>query len=185
MSDIPVEQVGLRHLAPKSGWFIALGVFMVVAGGLALGDTVLVTLLSVIFIGAVLVISGIVQIIHAFATKEWAAFAFALLCGALYVVGGFVIMREPLHGSVVITILLLAVLSVGGILRIVMALRHREVAGWWLLLLTGLISIVLAAILYLSLPWSSFWLLGTLIAIELIFQGVAWIRLGFSLRQLR
>src|SRR5215471_13052976 len=177
MSDIPVEQVGFRHLAPKWGWFVALGVFMVVAGGLALGDTVLVTLLSVIFIGAVLIVSGVVQILHAFANKEWAAFAFALLCGALYIVGGLVIMREPLHGSIVITILLLAVLSVGGILRIVMALRHREVAGWWLLLLTGVVSIGLAAILYLSLPWSSFWLLGTLIAIELIFQGVAWIRL--------
>ena len=185
MSDITVEQVGFHRLAPKWGWFVALGVIMLLAGGFALGDTVLVTLVSVIFIGAVLIVTGVFQIIHAFANKGWGAFAFALFCGALYIIGGILVMSEPVQGSIAITILLLAVLSVGGVLRIVMALRHRDVGGWWLLLLTGLISIVLAVILYLSLPWSSLGLLGMLIAIELIFQGVAWLRFGLSLRQMR
>jgi uncharacterized membrane protein HdeD (DUF308 family) len=174
-----------QHLGPKWGWFVALGSVMVLAGGFALGDTILVTLVSVIFIGAALIVGGVFQIIHAFANKEWAAFVFALLCGALYIAGGLLIMREPVHGSVVITILLLIALAVGGILRIAMAVRHREIKGWWLLLVTGLLGVGVAVLLYLSLPWSSLWVLGTLIAIELIFQGVAWIRLGFALREMR
>jgi len=181
MLATPSGHAGDR-IAGRWGWFITLGIVMVLAGGFALGDTVLVTLLSVIFIGAMLVVGGVIQLIHAFANRSWAGFILSLLCGALYVVGGFLIMQEPVQGSVLITIVLMASLAVGGVLRIVMALRHREVGGWWLLLLGGLISIVLAALLFVSLPWSSFVLLGTLIAIELIFHGVAWIRLGLTLR---
>jgi len=174
-----------HRLAERWGWFIALGVVMLLAGVFALGDTVLVTLLSVIFIGAALLVGGVFQVIHAFANKEWGAFLFALLCGALYIISGFLIMSEPVQGSVVITILLVAALCVSGAMRIAMALRHREIPGWWLLLLSGLISVGLAIGLYLSLPWSGLWFLGMVIAIELLFQGISWIRLGLALRDLR
>jgi uncharacterized membrane protein HdeD (DUF308 family) len=186
MTDI-ARNYGLEPhaLAGKWGWFLGLGIVMALAGVFAFLDTVLVTLLSVIFIGAAMLLAGAFQIIHAFANKDWGAFAFALLCGALYIVGGFLIMDEPAQGSVVITIFLLVALSVGGALRIAMAVRHREIAGWWLLLLGGTVSIVLSVILFAGLPWTSLWLLGTIIAVELIFHGVGWIMLGFSLRGMR
>jgi uncharacterized membrane protein HdeD (DUF308 family) len=186
MSDLANQNSSAsRRLAAKWGWFVALGIVMIFAGLCALGDTVLVTLLSVIFIGAVMVVSGVFQIVHAFANKQWGAFVFALACGTLYVVGGFLIMREPVRGSVLLTILLLFALAISGILRITMAIRHREVRGWWLLLLGGLISIGLAALLYLSLPWSGLWVLGTLIGVELLVQGFSWTSLGFTLRRMR
>lgn len=183
MTDL-AHQLGIepRRFAAKWGWFVALGVGMLLAGGFAFVDTILVTILSVIFIGAALLVAGIFQIVHAFANKEWGAFLFALLCGALYVVGGLLIMNEPVNGSLVITIFVMVSLGVSGVLRIVMALRHRDLQGWWLMLLGGLIAIGVAVLLFLSLPWSSLWLLGTLIAVELIFNGVGWIRLGFALR---
>jgi uncharacterized membrane protein HdeD (DUF308 family) len=183
MTDI-ARQLGIapRRFATKWGWFVALGVGMVLAGGFALADTMLVTLLSVIFIGAALLVAGVFQIVHAFANKEWGAFLLALLCGVFYIAGGLLIMDEPINGSVVITIFLMVSLAVSGVLRIVMALRHRELQGWWLMLLGGLIAVGVAVMLFLSLPWSSLWLLGTLIAVELIFNGVGWIRLGFALR---
>jgi uncharacterized membrane protein HdeD (DUF308 family) len=183
MTDI-ARQLGLepRRIAAKWGWFVALGVGMVLAGAFAFADTMLVTLLSVLFIGAALLVAGVFQIIHAFANREWGAFLLGLLCGALYIVGGLLIMDEPINGSVVITILVMVSLAVSGVLRVVMALRHRELQGWWLMLLGGLIAVAVAVLLFLSLPWSSLWLLGTLIAVELVFHGVGWIRLGFALR---
>jgi hypothetical protein len=67
MSDIAGN---LGFDARKWSWFVALDVVMVLAGGFAWGDTVLVTLVSVIFIGAALIVGGVLQIIHAFANRE-------------------------------------------------------------------------------------------------------------------
>lgn len=43
---------------------------------------------------------------------------------------------------------------------------------------------ILAILLYLTLPWSSLWILGTVIAIGLLIQGLTWLRFGFELRTL-
>lgn len=93
-------------------------------------------------------------------------------------------MQEPVHGSIIITLLLLAAILVGGITRITIALRHRQLTGWWLMLLGGIISVILAVMLYASLPWSGLWVLGTLIAIELLIHGFTWLQVGMSLRRL-
>jgi len=163
---------------------VALGIVLVLAGIFALGDVVAFTLISVIFIGAMMLASGIFQIVHALMTKNWSAFALNMAMGLLYVVSGFLIMAEPVQGSVILTLVLLVTLLVGGIMRIVIALRHRELTGWWLMMLGGIISVVLAVMLYASLPWSGLWVLGTVIAVELLVQGITWLRFGFSLRRM-
>jgi uncharacterized membrane protein HdeD (DUF308 family) len=177
---------GLLHpgVASKWGWFVALGLVLIVAGAFALGDTVALTLLSVVFIGAMLLVGGIFQIVHAFMTKTWTAFLLNLVCGAAYVAGGLVIMAEPVEGSIFLTLLLAAALVVGAALRITMALQHREMAGWWVMLLGGVLSLVVGVVLVATLPWSGLWVLGTLIAIELLVQGVTWLQFGLALRRL-
>jgi uncharacterized membrane protein HdeD (DUF308 family) len=188
MSDLQAHSarhgLGYRHVAAKWGWFVFLGIVLIAAGIFALGDAVAVTLVSVIFIGAMLLVGGVIQIVHAFMTRTWSSFLFQFLGGALYIVGGLLIMDEPEHGSVLITLLLLAALIVGGVLRIVIALRHREIPGWWMLLLGGIVSLVVGVLLFMELPWSGLWVLGTLIAIELIMMGVTWLQFGLTLRHL-
>jgi len=173
----------LARITGKWGWFVALGVVSILAGLVALTDVVAFTLVSVIFIGAMLLVSGIFQIIHAFATKTWGQFALSILMGLLYVAGGFLIMDEPVQGSFVITLLLLVALVVSGIVRIVIALRHRELKYWWLMALGGLCSAAIGVWLFMALPWSGLWVLGTLIAVELLIQGVTWLQFGFALRR--
>jgi uncharacterized membrane protein HdeD (DUF308 family) len=176
--------LGYAGVVAKWGWFVGLGLLLVVAGVFALGDVMAVTVASVIFIGAMLLVGGIFQIFHAFMTKGWAAFLLNLLGGAAYAIGGLLIMDEPVQGSIFITMFAGAALVIGGLLRVVIALRHREVAGWWMLLLGGLISLALGVLLYASLPWSGLWVLGTLIGVELIVQGVTWVQFGLALRGL-
>ncbi len=189
MSDLTAsgrpQGLGYAHLTRKWGWFVALGIGLILAGLFALADVVAFTLISVIFIGASFLVGGIFQVIHAFMTKGWGAFTLNLFIGVVTIAGGFLIMNEPVQGSVVITLFLAASLIVGGILRIVILLRHREVQYWWLMLIGGLISIALGVMLYASLPWSGLWLLGTLVGIELIVQGVTWLQFGLALRRHR
>jgi uncharacterized membrane protein HdeD (DUF308 family) len=146
--------LGYSNLTSKWGSFVALGVLLILAGALAMIDVVAVTLASVIFIGAMLLVGGAFQIVHAFMTRTWGSFALNLLCGVLYLVGGLLIMEEPVEGSVIITALAVAALIAGGVLRVAIALRHRDMKGWWLLLFGGLVSVAVGVLLYGSLPWS-------------------------------
>jgi uncharacterized membrane protein HdeD (DUF308 family) len=49
-------------------------------------------------------------------------------------------------------------------------------------LVSGIVSIVVEYLLYANLPWSGLWLLGTLIAMELLLQGSSWLYFGIALR---
>ncbi len=176
--------LGYTHVASKWGWFVALGVALLLLGILALGDVVAVTLISTIFIGAMLLVGGVFQVVHAFMVKTWSGFLLSMLGGIVYAVGGLLIMDEPVQGALVITLFLIAALMIGGILRIVVAVRHREMSGWWLMILSGLISVLIGLLLYGSFPWSGLWVLGTLIGIELLVQGVTWLMFGMALRRI-
>lgn len=180
----PGQGLGYSGIASKWGWFVALGVVLTLAGIFALGDVVAVTLVSTVFIGATLIVGGAVQVVHALMTKGWKAFALNLLAGLLYLAGGVLILQEPVQGSVIITILLLIAFMVGGLVRIVIAVTHRDLPGWWLMALGGVISLGVGISLYASLPWSGLWVLGTLVGIELIVTGVTWFQLGLALRRL-
>ena len=182
MSDLTATG-GLRRPRTGWGWFVALGIAQLVLGVVAWFDVIAFTIAGVIFIGALLVVAGVFQIVHAFMDREWGAFALHLLVGILYVIGGLLLMGEPLEGSVVITILVAAALIVGGILRIVIGVQHRHMPGWWLMLASGVISLLVGLMLYVMLPWSGLWVVGTLIAVELIVHGVSWIQFGLTLRK--
>jgi uncharacterized membrane protein HdeD (DUF308 family) len=176
------QRTGAANIATKWGWFVALGIAMIALGVIAWLDVVTVTIASTLFVGASLLIGGAFQIIHAFMTKAWRGFILSLFCGVLYLGGGLLIMNEPVQGALFLTLLLMAALMVGGVVRIVLALQHRDIAAWGLILLSGVVSIVLGYLLYASLPWSGLWLLGTLIAMELLLQGSSWLYFGIALR---
>jgi uncharacterized membrane protein HdeD (DUF308 family) len=165
------------------GWFVGLGIVLMLLGLFAWFNVVGVTLAGTILIGALLLVGGIVQVVHAFMDRAWTGFSLHILTGILYAIAGLLIMAEPARGAIVITILLAAVLIVTGIMRVVMALRHWNMGGAGLLLLGGLISAIVGIALYLTLPWSGLWVLGTLIAVDLIFNGAAWFEFGLALRR--
>jgi uncharacterized membrane protein HdeD (DUF308 family) len=182
MSDMTASGSGPR---PRTawGWFVALGIAQLVLGIIAWFDVIAFTIAGVIFIGALLLVAGVFQVVHAFMDREWGGFALHLIVGILYVIGGLLLMDEPLEGSVVITILVAAALIIGGVLRIAIGVQHRHMPGWGLLLAGGVISVLVGVMLYLMLPWSGLWVVGTLIAVELIFHGVSWIQFGLTLRK--
>jgi uncharacterized membrane protein HdeD (DUF308 family) len=64
-----------------------------------------------------------------------------------------------------------------------MSIQHRHMAGWIMMFVSGLISLLVGVMLYLTLPWSGLWVVGTLIAVELIVHGVSWLQFGLTLRR--
>jgi uncharacterized membrane protein HdeD (DUF308 family) len=72
---------------------------------------------------------------------------------------------------------------VAGIFKVVAAIAHRF-AGWGWLLLSGAIDIVLGVLIWHELPWTGLTTIGLLVGISLIFRGVSWLMLGFTLKQI-
>ena len=128
MSDpmAPAAVTADRRPRTSWGWFVALGILMILLGAFAWYDIIGLTLAGTIFIGAALLVGGVFQVVHAFMDRSWGGFLLQMLAGILYCIGGLLIMREPVAGSLVITLVLAIVMIVAGCSRIVLAMAPRR-----------------------------------------------------------
>jgi len=163
-------------------WFAALGIGLLALGVIAWVDAMAVSVASAFVIGGSLVAGGVFHIVHCLVAGHWRGVALSLCSGILYTIAGFLAMSEPVHGAAVLTLLLVMTVVTGSILRVAAIVRHGQVRTWRLAVLGGIGSIVIGALIYLSLPWPGLWVLGVLIAIELFIQGSGWLYIGLALR---
>ena len=70
-----------------------------------------------------------------------------------------------------------------GISKVVFALTIRPFPNWGWVLASGLVGIVLALILWASLPVTALWLVGLLLGLQLISVGAAIAYLAWQVRQ--
>jgi uncharacterized membrane protein HdeD (DUF308 family) len=175
----------LAPLRAKSGWIVALGVVYLIAGFIALGSVAMATVASVYFVGIMMILAGVVEIVNAFQVKSWGKFILWLLLGILYVVAGFAAFQNPLLAAAVLTLVLGVALIVSGIMRIILAFGMKEGMPWMWIVLSGAITLLLGGIILAHWPVSSVYVLGLFLGIDLIFAGVGWIALGLGLRRRR
>lgn len=173
----------LSELRAKWGWFVALGLLMIIAGAIALGNLVLSTVVSVLYIGVLMAISGGAQIVHAFQVKTWGAFAFWLLDGLLFLAAGIIAIVVPMVAAEMLTLLLGISLIVGGVFRLIAAFQLRPTDGWGWIAFSAVIAVLLGIEIIAGWPVSGMWVLGLLLGIDLIFNGVAVLFLGFGLKK--
>src|SRR5215470_18765392 len=121
---------GAAAISPPPTWVrILLGLVLILAGLLVLGDLALATLISTIFIGATAIVAGGFEIVHAFWTKGWGGFLWQLLLGALYVAAGIVLLTQPVAGALILTYVLGLLLIISGFVRALLSFRHWEGGG--------------------------------------------------------
>lgn len=166
----------------KWGWFVALGVLLLIFGGIAFGNLFIATVASVYVIGWLMLFAGVVEIIHAFGVKTWARFFYWLLGGLLYAIAGFFAFYNPLLASAVLTFLLAVALVASGVLRAWEGYAHRSEKGWGWIVAAGVITAIAGLLIALRWPFNSLWVLGLFLAIDLVFQGWTFIALGLALK---
>jgi len=179
----PFMLTGLNQVRDKWGWFVVLGILMVLTGAIAMGCNVTTTLITMIVIGWMLLFTGVLELISAFSARNWGGLFLHLLGGALDVVLGYLFLAHPLQGAGVLTLFLAAAFFVGGIVRIGAAVS-AQYPGWVWGLLSGVINVVLGVLLIRQWPYTGLWFIGFCVALEFIFRGWFWMMLGFSLRSM-
>lgn len=166
------------HHAPPTWLRLVLGIVLILGGLFVLGDIAIATFVSVLFIGFTAIAVGAFEIIHAFWTKGWGGFLGQLLLGVLYIAFGYMIVIQPASGALILTLALGLLLLVSGIVRIFMAFRdwgeHR-----WIMILSGSFAVLAGMIIITGWPATGIWVLGLLLAVDLISHGIAWLTYGW------
>jgi uncharacterized membrane protein HdeD (DUF308 family) len=168
---------GIEEIRGSWGWFLALGILLILLGMSCLAFNVGATFATVTVFGWVLLTSGVLALIHSFRTGTWSGFLLYLLSAIFRGVTGYLLIRYPVLGAETLTIVLASLFIVGGMFRSIGS-GVMKLPRWGWAVFSGVISIVLGVMLLAQMPISGIWFIGFAIGVDLVFDGVAMI--GFA-----
>jgi uncharacterized membrane protein HdeD (DUF308 family) len=173
-----------RALHEHWGLFLAEGIILVILGLIAIVVPPIATLAITIFIGWLFVISGIAGLIMTFMARHAPGFWWSLLSAVIALVAGGLLLWQPLVGVLSLTFVLIAFFLIDGVLSIFLAIEHRrELVGRWVwILVSGIVDLIIAGIIWAGLPGTAAWAIGLLVGIDLVFGGTALIMVALAAR---
>jgi len=179
-------QVGEKSLEARAlqkgwGWLLGLGVVFILLGIIALGAPYALTLAVDLMLGWILIICGIVSIVSAFLSRNWGKFFLILLSGIIFVIAGILLLANPLKGVLTLAILLAAFLLVEGIFKIIYAFQMKSTQNWGWVLFSGIISLILAILIWAQWP-ASLVIIGLLVGFYILFSGISMVMLAIAAR---
>mgnify|MGYP001814541945 FL=1 len=167
-------------ITENRGIFIALGLVLIVVGIIAIGAPLATTIVAKVFLGWVLLMAGVSQVLHAFATRGWRGFLGELLLGALYIAVGVWLAFFPLAGIIGLTVLLAATFVADGLLKLQIGWRVRPESGWFWMIVSGLVAIVAGVLLVMGLPSTATWAIGLLAGVNILVSGIAFLSVALG-----
>jgi uncharacterized membrane protein HdeD (DUF308 family) len=170
-------------LHDRWGWFFAWGILLVLLGVLAIAYSTVTTVISVIFFGILLCVSGAVIIFDSFKSSfgKWNEFFMHLGMGILYLIAGIILVKGPLAGSITLTLLLAIFYILLGLFRTISCLTRAVTNRGWRLA-SSIITLLLGVLILLEWPASGLFIIGLFIGIDLIFTGWVYIVSALSAR---
>jgi uncharacterized membrane protein HdeD (DUF308 family) len=177
----PPAPESIHRLRRNWFWFVLLGIALLILGFLAMSATLFAGEFVTVFIGFMLLFSGGAEIANAVLSGRWRGFFAHLVVGILYLIAGIFLVLQPGAGLAALTLLVGVSFTVGGLFHIIVALnRHFHYWGW--VLANGILMLLLGILIWQGWPYNSVWVLGLLVGIELVFDGITWIALGLAVR---
>lgn len=182
-----MERVG-RALASAihEHWvlFLVEGIILVILGLAAILIPWLATLAVTIFVGWIFLASGILGLITTFWARHAPGFWWSLISAIIGIAAGVVLLAWPITGTLSLTLVLIAFFVIEGVVSIMYAIEHRNQLShrWGWMLVSGIIDLILAAIIFIGLPGTAAWALGLLVGINMVFGGTALISMALAAR---
>jgi uncharacterized membrane protein HdeD (DUF308 family) len=166
--------------------FLIEGIILVILGLAAIAIPRIATLAAEILFGWLFLISGIVGLVTTFWMRQAPGFWWSLVSAILGIGAGIVLLLWPLSGVVSLTLVLIMFFVIEGVASIMYALNHRrEQSGrWGWMLVSGIIDLILAAMIFAGLPGTAAWALGLLVGINMLFGGSALIAMALHAREI-
>lgn len=160
----------------RTAWDLILGLLVILAGLVLLSNVVFATAFTVLFIGWTALIAGVLEIIGALFRIRSGGFFMAALGGAILIVIGLFLIRNPILGAATLTLLAGSLFFASGLTRLVTAVQTSN--GRWLMLLSGAVSVVLGVWVLFNFTAATVSLLGTLLGIQTLVEGMLLLTVG-------
>ena len=184
-----VTRAGRRYLntaseSDASSSAKVIGIVTIILGIAALAAPFVVGESMLLFVGLVVTVAGVLRMIWAFRTHTLRSGFWKFLVGVLTLLAGVFILGHPLLASGALTIILASYLFMDGLVEIIVAftLEGSKGKGW--LLAGGVLSVLLACLLFFQAPFSGVIAIGVLMGVKLIFIGLIALLLGTTLHNL-
>lgn len=161
-----------RVVKKHSIWYLLQAGLMVLAGVVALIFPLVSSIALMVFLGWLLIISGIVQGIGLVGATQVPHFWLQLVSVVLSVIIGVVMISNPGVAVGALVLLLIVFFMVEGISKVIFSLTVRPLPHWGSVFASGALGVVLS-ILLLSSPGMALWLLGVFVGVQLIGEGVS------------
>lgn len=164
-------------MSQKTSWTL-IGVLSILGGLMALYNPAVASLTAEMLTGWIFLLAGILQAFVAFRAEGGANRIWVLLGGLLAVAIGVMLLGNPLKGLVALTLIVATLFLVSGLVKLIAAWPLRQTNLFWFLLVSGAVSVLLALMILANFPASAASVLGILLAVELLSNGVALITLA-------
>jgi uncharacterized membrane protein HdeD (DUF308 family) len=191
MSSMEMSLEGMQQSVREavrlhSGLFLAQGVIMTLLGVAAVIWPQFSSLAVDVYVGWILLFSGVMGLVMMFSAPSAAAFLWSLLTSALALFAGVLLLWHPIEGVVTLTLVLIAFFIAEGAFQIAAAFSYRTAfpESWGWMLASGIADLLLAAVIMAGWPASAVWAIGLIVGVNLITSGVAIASVASSVRSL-
>jgi membrane protein HdeD len=157
------------------------GVVLVVGGVVALLNPWAATVMAEQLAGWFFLLAGGGQVLAGMQQKRRPGWWPSVLLGVLGVVVGLLLLLRPFAGIISLTLLVAVFFLISGGAKLTLSYTLRKHPAFWLMLLSGAVSVFLGGMIIAGFPGAATMVLGTLLAVDLLSSGAALFALGLTL----
>lgn len=150
---------------------VFVGVLLALLGLFALFTPLLTGLALTVSLGAILVFGALLHVFSAFSAGSFWGVVWQIVLAIVYAAVGVAILANPVLGLATLTLLVIWFFVLSGITQLVWAVVGDGNRVW--IALSGVVSLLLAGLLWVDFPTSALWAVGVLFGVELLSTGVA------------
>ncbi|MEH2071265.1 MAG: DUF308 domain-containing protein [Nostoc sp.] len=171
-----------KDINKKLNGSVVAGVLLIILGVIGIAVPNFTTIFAETWFAAILTFAGFTKLVYASQTRDRGGFVWKLLLSGLYIATGVMLLFYPYTGVLTLTLLLGTFLLTEGTFESILAFQLRPQQNWTWVLVNGIITLVLGAMVWFQWPYDAPWLLGTLVGVSLLFSGISRVMLSLNVR---
>ena len=177
----PNQMPLLQLMKQNRKLFLYEGIIFIILGLFGLFLPQFFSLTLDYFIGWLLVLGSTVLVVRIVQSPKMPYKAPSIVSAILYFILGLLFLLFPASGIKTLTLLMGLFFLMDGMVKIYGSMQLKALAGHGWILFNGILSLILAVLIFMSWTTAAAWVLGVLVGINLLFTGFGMLGLYSSL----